>query len=160
MLAVAACGGSDSDTVSTTSVTSGATSPSTATPVTTGKPRVSFALRQWDAYPSYKILVDDEDRTLYTYGNDAPGTSTCTGGCAETWPPVIVATIPEVDDANAVVASELGTIERIDGGTQLTLNGYPLYRYSGDRAAGDTNGDGIGGVWHAAIPSSTRAVDD
>jgi hypothetical protein len=37
------------------------------------------------------------------------------------------------------------------GGQQVTENRAPLYRFSGDQAAGATNGDGInsfGGTWH------------
>jgi predicted lipoprotein with Yx(FWY)xxD motif len=30
------------------------------------------------------------------------------------------------------------------------LNGQPLYLYAGDLKSGDTNGDGIDGVWVAA----------
>ena len=39
---------------------------------------------------------------------------------------------------------------------QLTINGMPVYLYSGDSAAGDVNGEGIqsfGGVWYAVSPS-------
>ena len=30
---------------------------------------------------------------------------------------------------------------------------WPLYRYAGDAKAGDTNGQGSGGVWFAVTPS-------
>jgi predicted lipoprotein with Yx(FWY)xxD motif len=33
-------------------------------------------------------------------------------------------------------------------GSQLEYNGHPLYTYSGDTGPGQTNGEGIGGVWH------------
>ena len=82
--------------------------------------------------------------TLYVFDNDqgAPGTSTCNGGCATTWPPLLVA------DGVASGVSGLGTITRQDTSTQATHNGRPLYYYAGDSVVGDTNGDGLGGVWH------------
>ena len=35
-----------------------------------------------------------------------------------------------------------------DGALQLTYDGHPLYRYSGDRSTADANGDGVGGQWY------------
>ena len=49
-------------------------------------------------------------------------------------------------------SSLLGRIKRPDGTTQVTYNGMPLYYFSGDANPGDTNGQGIGGVWFAAQP--------
>jgi predicted lipoprotein with Yx(FWY)xxD motif len=46
--------------------------------------------------------------------------------------------------------SGLGTRHRPEGSTQVTYKNRPLYRYSGDTKAGDTNGDGVGGIWHVA----------
>ena len=40
-----------------------------------------------------------------------------------------------------------GTIARDDGTTQLVAGKFPLYRFSGDAAPGDANGQGRGGVW-------------
>ena len=82
--------------------------------------------------------------TLYVFDNDqgAPGSSTCNGGCATSWPPLLVS------DGAASGVANLGTIARDDGTEQASYNGRPLYFYSGDSAAGDTNGDGLGGVWH------------
>jgi len=82
--------------------------------------------------------------TLYVFDNDlaAPGTSTCNGGCATSWPPLLVT------DGVASGIMNLGTIVRNDSTIQATHNGRPLYFYAGDATAGDTNGDGVGGVWH------------
>lgn len=46
----------------------------------------------------------------------------------------------------------LATITRADGTTQVTYDGHPLYYYAADVQAGDTNGEGVGGVWHVAKP--------
>ncbi len=85
--------------------------------------------------------------TLYVFDNDltAPGTSTCNGGCATTWPPLLA------PDGVASGVMNLGTIVRADNTVQATHNGRPLYFYSGDTAAGDINGDGVGGIWHKVI---------
>ena len=40
----------------------------------------------------------------------------------------------------------VGTINRPDGTIQLTLNGWPVYRYSGDPQPGATAGQGIDGA--------------
>jgi predicted lipoprotein with Yx(FWY)xxD motif len=55
-----------------------------------------------------------------------------------------------------VDASLLGTITRDDGTMQVTYNGWPLYFFHEDAAAGDTNGQGIdefGGLWWLVSPA-------
>jgi predicted lipoprotein with Yx(FWY)xxD motif len=50
-------------------------------------------------------------------------------------------------------AAQLGTITRPDNGaTQVTWHGHPLYTFTGDKAPGDTSGNGFKdvGVWKAA----------
>lgn len=97
-------------------------------------------------------LAGEDGKTLYVFDNDTtPGTSACTGDCATNWPPF---TVDEGEQATAGegVAGEIGTITRDDGSTQVTYNDKPLYYFSGDSAAGDSNGDGVGGIWHIAAP--------
>ena len=43
---------------------------------------------------------------------------------------------------------KLGVITRPNGLKQVTLNGYPLYLYVGDKSSGQAAGNGIGGSWH------------
>jgi predicted lipoprotein with Yx(FWY)xxD motif len=45
---------------------------------------------------------------------------------------------------------------RADGSTQLQIAGHPLYRFAGDTKAGDTNGQGILNLWHAAGPDGNK----
>ncbi|HZQ26798.1 MAG TPA: hypothetical protein VFA94_03765 [Acidimicrobiales bacterium] len=101
-----------------------------------------------------KLLVDAQGFTLYRFDNDKNGTSACTGGCASKWPPLTLATGVTKPVASAgVTASDLGTITRADGSTQVTYKGQPQYRYAPDTKPGDTTGDGVGGVWHATVVS-------
>ncbi len=95
------------------------------------------------------ILTTSDGFTLYTFDNDTAGSgeSACVDGCASAWPPFPVA------DATASGADgEIGTITRADGSPQTTYNGKPLYMFSGDATAGETNGEGVAGVWHVAKP--------
>lgn len=96
-------------------------------------------------------LVGGNGMTLYTFTKDTAnsGTSACTGGCATKWPPLTVptGTTPSV---GAGASGKLATIKRDDGTTQVTYNGLPVYFYSGDKAAGDMNGNYPGWVPVAA----------
>ncbi|MBT8137428.1 MAG: discoidin domain-containing protein [Gammaproteobacteria bacterium] len=85
------------------------------------------------AFPGYALYVLDNDL--------GTGGSTCNGGCATTWPPLLVA------DGSASGVPGLSTITRGDGTSQAAFEGRPLYFYSGDTAPGDINGQGLGGVW-------------
>lgn len=93
------------------------------------------------------FLADMSFRTLYVFANDTtPGTSACVDGCAANWPPL---TIPAGASpvAQGYLPGTLGTIQRPDGSTQVTLDGRPVYRFANDANPGDANGDGVGGVW-------------
>jgi predicted lipoprotein with Yx(FWY)xxD motif len=99
-------------------------------------------------------LTDADGNTVYIFLNDSPGETSCFDSCLESWPPLTV------DGGAAAVAGdgisgELGTIERDDGSTQVTLDGWPLYYFAGDAAAGDTNGQGVGDKWFAAKPDGS-----
>jgi len=93
-------------------------------------------------------------RTVYRFTNDSAGTSTCVGACATTWP-ALVPTGGAVPTAAPEVTGTIGTVIRADGKVQLSINGFPLYLYSGDQAAGDANGQGIGGKWFMVGPDGS-----
>jgi predicted lipoprotein with Yx(FWY)xxD motif len=103
-----------------------------------------------DAGSLGKVLVDSSGRTLYLFQKDSGTTSACTGPCAAAWPPLRVSGKPTV--GAGLSASKVGKSPRSDGKAQVTYNGHPLYRFQGDKQAGDTNGQGIsafGGGWFA-----------
>jgi predicted lipoprotein with Yx(FWY)xxD motif len=106
------------------------------------------------------ILVGPTGMTLYTFKDDEPGVSNCTGGCLEHWPALTV------DSADAEIVhdvrlpGEFGTIEREDDGTfQVTYNGWPLYYYAEDTARGDANGEGAGDKWYTVVPETVTTSD-
>lgn len=94
------------------------------------------------------VLVDSSGATLYTLKGETAAHIMCTGSCATTWPPLTVAA-GAVPRTGAGVNGALATTRRPDGTTQVTYDGAPLYRYSGDQGPGQANGQGVGGVWYA-----------
>lgn len=103
------------------------------------------------------IVVDAGGRTLYAFLPDDRGASTCYDDCAANWPALTVEGDPVAGEG--VDADLLGTTEREDGTVQVTYNGWPLYRYAGDGAAGDLNGQGVGDVWYVVSPDGTPIQD-
>jgi predicted lipoprotein with Yx(FWY)xxD motif len=107
-------------------------------------------------------LVTSDGLTLYTLSADAGGKVTCTSSsCTSVWPPLLVPTGGTATAGSGVTASMLGTIVTPSGAKQVTYNKWPLYRFSQDSAAGQSNGQGIqsfGGVWHPIAPSGQPIV--
>ena len=100
------------------------------------------------------ILVDADGIAVYVYSKDTQNgtTSACTDeACTKDWSPVTTQGEP-VAGAGAI-QKLLGTITREDGTMQVTYNGWPLYYFSGDKAAGSTNGQGHEGAWFLVAPS-------
>jgi predicted lipoprotein with Yx(FWY)xxD motif len=109
---------------------------------------ISATIVTADAGDLGTILTTSDGYTLYTFDNDTTaGESACYDACASAWPP-----FPVADATVSGGDGEVGTITRTDGSPQTTYNGKPLYMYGGDAAPGDTNGEGVGGVWHVAKP--------
>jgi predicted lipoprotein with Yx(FWY)xxD motif len=100
------------------------------------------------------FLTDANGMTLYLYTNDTPGTATCYDACATNWPPLLISGAPVA--GTGVDAAMLGTITRTDGTTQVTYNSWPLYYYARDAKAGDTNGEGVGGIWFVITPEGSQ----
>ena len=104
------------------------------------------------------ILTDSSGRTLYLFAKDTGTKSTCSGACASAWPPATTTGRPT--GGSGVSSSKLGETKRADGMTQITFSGHPLYYFSGDSAAGQTNGNGVtafGAQWFALSPAGAKA---
>ena len=97
------------------------------------------------------LVATSDGFTVYEYTKDTnkPSASNCSGSCATSWPPVLAGDTPWL---KGVAADKVGTVDRADGTKQLTLNGWPLYRYAKDAQPGDTTGNGVGGTWKALNP--------
>jgi predicted lipoprotein with Yx(FWY)xxD motif len=102
------------------------------------------------------VVTDDKGMTLYRYDMDQanPSKWTCAGECTKTWMPVMVR---DTVQTTGIEKSLLGTVHR-NGMKQLTLGGWPLYRYMGDTQAGQMNGQAKDKMWHAVTPSGNKST--
>jgi len=105
------------------------------------------------------ILVSSKGRTIYLFQKDRNGKSACSASCAQFWPPLIGHGKPTAGPG--VKASLLGTTKRANGSLQVTYNKHPLYTYSLDKQAGQTNGEGVsafGARWYAVSARGTAVL--
>jgi predicted lipoprotein with Yx(FWY)xxD motif len=104
-----------------------------------------------------RIVVDGKSHTLYLFQKDKNGKSSCSGACAQNWPPLLTKGKPKA--GAGAKASLLGTTRRADGTTQVTYNKHPLYTFVADNGkVGSTNGEGInafGARWYVVAAKGT-----
>ena len=105
-----------------------------------------------------EIIVGTGGRTLYDTTMDRSGKVACTGSCVARWYPLVIAPSLRPLAGAGIVASMLGKVERPDGRWQVTYRMHPLYLFSGDARAGQVNGQGIGGDWHALTPAGVAVT--
>ena len=155
-IAAAGCGGSSSSSARPASGTnaSGGSSGSSGAYGYGGGGGSSSApavTLQATSSPLGTILVDQDGKTLYLFEADSQNKSNCSGGCLNLWPPVMAN--GKATAGSGVTAGMIGTAT---GSSQVTYAGHPLYWFSGDTKAGDTNGealDDFGGEWYAISPA-------
>jgi predicted lipoprotein with Yx(FWY)xxD motif len=102
-----------------------------------------------------KVLATTTGRILYLYTNDGFKTTNCTGPCAQTWRPLKTVGKPQ-SGSMGVKQSLLSKILRPNGTYQVTYNGHPLYKYSGDTKAGQSSGEGFGGTWFVVTAAGNQ----
>ena len=104
------------------------------------------------------VVINGAGFTLYRFDKDTadPSKSNCNGDCAVTWPPVLISKRGTIF-IDGVPKSAVGVVRRDDGNLQVTIGGWPVYRFSKDTQPGDTNGQGVGGTWFGVTPDGQKA---
>jgi predicted lipoprotein with Yx(FWY)xxD motif len=99
------------------------------------------------------ILTNAQGATLYYFLPERGGKIVCSSSaCTTYWPPSLTAGGNPTGGAG--VTGQLGVVMRA-GGDQITYNTWPLYTFAGDKAPGQTTGQGVvafGGKWQVATP--------
>jgi len=102
-------------------------------------------------------VVENEDGfVLYRFDGDSnnPAKSNCNGDCAKVWEPAL--TNDGKPTLKNVSASVLGTVTRADGTKQLTIKGWPVYHYIGDKTPGTWKGQNVSGKWFVIKPDGAK----
>ena len=99
------------------------------------------------------VLVNPAGRTLYVFMKDAHRHVTCTkaNGCQSFWPPLKWKGSGKPTAGGTAKSGLLGLDKNPSGGKVVTYNSWPLYTYTGDSAAGQSNGWNTtlnGGKWY------------
>jgi predicted lipoprotein with Yx(FWY)xxD motif len=102
-----------------------------------------------------KVVTDQGGWVLYRFDADTakPSKSNCEGKCAQIWPPALTDGNPKLTGIDAAL---VGTVTRGDGSMQITLNGWPLYRYIGDKAPGQWKGQNVAAKWFVSAPDGKK----
>jgi len=103
------------------------------------------------------VLTDAQGKTLYYYTLDPATQSTCSSSCAQLWHPLLFTGSGE-PSSSTPLAGKL-SVQMNANGTQIEYNGHPLYTFSGDTAPGQTNGEGLFGMWFVVIPNLAAQGD-
>ncbi len=129
------------------------TNPPATTPPTTGGSSSSAVIQTATATvkgQSVTVLTDAQGKTLYYFTADSATQSALPRNCVPVWPPLLF-TGSGGPTSSTSLAGKL-SIQTDVNGNQVEYNGHPLYTFSGDTAPGQTNGEGLYGVWFVATP--------
>ena len=158
-LAIAACGGQPAQPAAAPGPTDHAAAGHGSPGQHGGAPGV---LELWAVQtgPLGVVVTDGAGHLIYRSDKDSsqPPASACTDSCVTAWEPVVITQGPPV--LLGVDESKVGTVARPDGGDQVTLAGWPLYRRAGEQPGLQTAGaDGTDGVWFAVAPDGAKAAE-
>jgi predicted lipoprotein with Yx(FWY)xxD motif len=104
-----------------------------------------------------RVVTDEKGWILYRFDADTadPPASNCNNQCQRVWPPAYT-------DGNPIVKGVdedlVGTVTRDDGTRQLTINGWAVYRYIGDRKPGQWTGQAVAGKWFVISPDGKKNI--
>ncbi|MEY2242513.1 hypothetical protein AB8A21_06140 [Streptomyces sp. BF23-18] len=148
-LTLAGCGGGGGGSSGSGSGTSGGSTQSGATGSATS------TLATAEVAKLGTVVTDGKGYVLYRFDADSanPTKVTCYDTCATVWP---ASTAHGGVTTKGIDKSLVSTVKRADGGTQVTLAGWPLYRYAKDAEPKEPSGQGVDGTWFAVTPAGAK----
>jgi predicted lipoprotein with Yx(FWY)xxD motif len=103
-------------------------------------------------------ILESGGMTLYTL---KASSTPCKAECLEYWPALVLPKgVTKAKAGKGVKRSKLGTKHRTHGILQVTYGGKALYRYSGDKKHGQTNGNLTDewGKWSVVVTAKTAGA--
>ncbi|MET7987920.1 MULTISPECIES: hypothetical protein [unclassified Streptomyces] len=154
-LALAGCGGGGGGGGKSSGGTSSTPSSSGTTQSTGSKGSATTTLTTAKVAKLGTVVTDGKGFVLYRFDVDSanPTKVSCYTTCAALWP---AATTQGNLTTKGIDKSLVSTVKRTDGSTQITLAGWPLYRYSKDDEPKEPYGQGVDGTWWAVSPNGAK----
>jgi predicted lipoprotein with Yx(FWY)xxD motif len=161
LILLAGCGSSSSSTSSSASAPAATSAQTASTAASAAAPPSGETLLTKHSSLGTILAAGPKKMTVYLFEADKGAHSTCSGDCAEDWPPVT--TDGEPHASGAAESADLATIMRSDGTKQVTYKGHPLYFFDEDKDSGDTHGQGskaFGAGWYVMKANGSKIDDD
>ena len=149
-VALAACSSSSTPSAGTTS---GSGSPAKSTGSSGGSSAPGTEFSPASVAGLGTVVVDGRGRTVYVLTSGSQKNVPCNdaNGCTKYWPDLpLPAGTAAAKAGSGIDASMLGATKLSDGETYPTYNGWLMYEFSGDTAAGQAKGQlvqSFGGTW-------------
>ena len=99
---------------------------------------------------SQTVLTNAQGMTLYYFTPDSATQTACSGQCAQNWPPLFFTGSGSPASSTNLIG-KLSVLQDVNG-SQVEYNGHLLYTFAGDKASGQTNGQGLFSKWYVATP--------
>ncbi|HEY0753063.1 MAG TPA: hypothetical protein VGD98_03810 [Ktedonobacteraceae bacterium] len=93
------------------------------------------------------VLTNNKGFMLYYYQKDTMLTSSCTGACAQNWPPVLQPQGMMTVTSSIALPHKL-SVHKTGNGNQVFYDGHPLYTYAADMQMGQFSGRGMDNAWY------------
>lgn len=93
------------------------------------------------------VLTTNKGFMLYYYKKDTMLTSSCTGTCAQNWPPLLAPQGMMTINSSIMLPKPL-SVHKTANGNQVFYDGHALYTYAGDMQPGQFSGRAMGNVWY------------
>ena len=95
------------------------------------------------------VLMTNKGFAVYYFRADPRFTATCTGACAQSWPPVLAPQGMMTVSSSVPLPRQL-SVHQTPNGAQVFYDGHALYTYAADMQPGVATGRGQDAQWYLA----------
>ena len=93
------------------------------------------------------VLMTNKGYAVYYYRADTKFKATCTGQCAQNWPPILAPQGMMTVSSTTALPRQL-SVHQTPNGAQVFYDGHALYTYAADMQPGTATGRAQGMLWY------------